>query len=111
MVKIKYNRPKGHRLKNVGFRFLSSYWDNACSLWWSEEYNKWVLDTDDAPYNFLSSCVPCKSLRAAIRMVEKADVPNGTRFVLESKYRLNNPYGTPFDIILTKRGGKNEIRK
>lgn len=110
MVKIKYNRPKGHRLKNVGFCFLSSHWDNACSLWWSEEYNKWVLDTDNTSYNRLSSCAPCKSLRAAIRMVEKADVPIGTKFVLENKYRLNDPYGRPFDIILTKRGGKNEIR-
>lgn len=94
MVKIKYNRPKGYRLKNVGFCFLS----------------KWVLDTGDTSYNLFSSCAPCKSLRAAIRMVEKADVPIGTKFVLESRYRLNDPYGRPFDIILTKRGGKNEIR-
>ena len=94
MVKIKYSRPKGHRLKNVGFRFLSIH-----------------VNTGDTSYNLLYNYAPCKSLRAAVRMVEKADVPIGTRFVLESKYRLNNPYGTPFDIVLTKRGGKNEIRK
>lgn len=92
-MKIKYQAPKGRRIKNHDFCWLET--ENSL-YWYVESIKQWRL-FEDIPKNceYYSTGCLCKSLKAAIRRIKKYDLPKGTEFVLVSKW-------VGHDIYITK---------
>ena len=91
-MKIKYQAPKGHRIKSYGFCWLQP--ENSL-YWFREDIKQWRLNEDMPVGVACSSGDLCKSLKAAIRKIKKYDLPKGTEFRLVSKW-------VGYDIYITK---------
>ena len=93
---MKYQKQKGERIKNCYFRFLEPV--EHAKYWYYPHLNDWV-DEEKHPEVIGKDCASferCRSLKAAIRKVNKADVPKGTVFILLSRY-------VGYDIEIIKR--------
>jgi hypothetical protein len=92
-MKIKYQAPKGRRIKNHDFYWLEH--ENSLYLY-VESIKQWVL-FEDIPKNcgYYSTGDTCRSLKAAIRRIKGYNMPKGTKFRLVSKW-------VGYDIYITK---------
>lgn len=85
-MRIKFNQPKGSRIKNSGFTGLTTW----CDFNWCEHLEMWI-DNDkcylkDIRYSSHNSNI--KTLRSAIRHLNKHKhyLPKRTCFTLRSKW-------------------------
>lgn len=93
---MNYGRKKNTRIKNCYFRFIEPV--EYAKYWYYPHLNDWI-DEDKHPEVVGRDCASfeqCKSLKSAIRKVNKASVPKGTIFRLVSKY-------VGYDIRIIKR--------
>ncbi len=95
---MKYQKQKGERIKNsrfIGLELLdnssTNYWFYPCINNWADDYVRPELKKRGC-----QNWEDCYSLKAAIRKVNKADVPKGTVFILLSRY-------VGYDIEIIKR--------
>lgn len=96
-VSIKYNKKRGSRIKNYGFRWIELDYDHILDYDYYPSLNNW-FNSNDPKVNLTMDCSSgedCHSLKAAIRKVKKANVKKGTKFILVSKY-------VGYDIEITK---------
>lgn len=94
---MKYQKQKGLRIKRYGTGI--TIFDNNANYWYYPHLHNWV-DENEQPEVVGKDCAnyePCRSLKAAIRKVNKASVPKGTVFTLRSRY-------VGYDIDIVKRG-------
>lgn len=94
---MRYQKQKGKRIKNSRFVGISLL-DNSTNYWFYPCINNWA---DDYVHPELvkrgsQNWEDCRSLKAAIRKVKKANVPKGTVFILSSRY-------VGYDIEIIKR--------
>ena len=86
-MKIKYQAPKGLRIKkqfiSLGLDINAN--DEYLYWWYYPESYEWRKDSDlrDNETYASSSCL-CRSLKAAIRLIKKWNFPKGTTFRLSS---------------------------
>lgn len=86
-MKIKYQAPKGQRIKNQSF---SLELDRDMQDWicWAyhPETNEWRNTLVDASWKtgetYATTFCQCYSLKAAIRRIKQWNFPKGTKFVL-----------------------------
>lgn len=99
-MKIKYQAPKGNRIKK---QFIGLELDNETDEGWLNwldwryypESNEWRKDSDFKPHEtYASSSCPCHSLKAAIRLIKKWNFPKGTVFRLCSIWVGHDVYIT-----------------
>ena len=84
---MKFKQCKGHRIKHYGFMGLSAIGDRG--WYWYCDNGRWLTTSElnkAEQYHFASDYCDCKSLKAAIRKIKKANVPKGTKFILESRF-------------------------
>ena len=92
-MKIKYEAPKGRRIKRYGFCGLEH--ENK-DYWYVRDIRQWRTYEDILKnVQCFSSFAHCKSLKSAIRQIRKYDCPKGTKFRLASKW-------VGYDIDITK---------
>lgn len=99
-MKIKYQAPKGSRIKNQFHSLELDIDTEAWTLWWyypeSGEWRKIIYD--ESPYKkgetYSQSYCLCSSLKAAIRKIKKWNFPKGTTFRLCSLWRGHDIYIT-----------------
>lgn len=99
-MKIKYQAPKGHRIKK---QFLGVELDNETDEGWLNwlgwryypESKEWRKDSDfKLGETYASSSCSCRSLKATIRKIKKWNFPKGTKFRLCSMWVGHNIYIT-----------------
>lgn len=93
---MKYYKQKGLRIKRYGTGIM--IYDSDANYWYYPHLHNWVDDSEH-PEVVGKDCAnyePCRSLKAAIRKVNKANVPKGTVFTLTSRY-------IGYDIDIVKR--------
>lgn len=95
---MKYYKQKGARIKSYGFTCITIY-DHGAKYWYYPHLHNWVDDSahPEVIGKDCASFEPCRSLKAAIRKVNKTSVPKGTVFTLMSRY-------VGYDIDIVKRG-------
>ena len=94
-MKIKFQAPKGRRLKNQ-FMYLEMDLDNWNKMMYFPENNEWRdFKTGYKPNETcsLSFCF-CRSLKAAKRKIKKWNLPKGTIFKLCNRF-------VGYDIYIT----------
>lgn len=82
-MKIKYQAPKGHRIKNHDFCWLET--ENSL-YWFREDIKQWRLNEDIPDGVACSTGDLCRSLKSAIQKIKNYDLPKGTEFRLVSKW-------------------------
>lgn len=92
-MKIKYEAPKGRRLKKQ-FVCLEPDEDNRFVLWYYLDFNQWSEYNGELSGDSQSWC-DCRSLKAAIRKIKNWNIPKGTKFRLCSRW-------VGYDIYITK---------
>ena len=79
MIKIKYNKPKGQRIKS---RFIGITTDSS-DYWYNYDVKKWE-HVDNSTIGGKTSHAPCNSVKSFVRKLKK--LPKGIEFILVSKY-------------------------
>ena len=79
MAKIKFQKPKGQRIKNR-FMGITSF---QVEYWYNYESKKWE-HYEKSTKGGKSSHQPCKSYKAFVRKLKKA--PKGIEFILVSRF-------------------------
>lgn len=81
---MKFQKNKGFRSKK-GFLWLSPL--DSFYLYCPELHN-WINELSESPKysSFSTSYEHCRSLKAAIRKINRANVPKGTTFILSSRF-------------------------
>lgn len=86
---MKFQKEKGHRIKKYGFFGISAISNNGDCYWYCDETGKWLTTSEldkAVDVKLASDYLGCKSLKAAMRKIKKANVPKGTKFVLQSRF-------------------------
>ena len=94
-MKIKYEAPKGRRLKKQ-FMTLEMDLDNWLYMMYFPESNEWRDQSSGyKPHETCSaSFCFCRSLKAALRKIKNWNMPKGTKFRLCSRF-------VGYDIYIT----------
>lgn len=93
-MKIRYQAPRGQRIKCYGYCGISH--EDHLNYSYIPSLKQWVYEEeipDGVPV--ITNFDDCKSLRCAIRKIKHYNAPKGTKFILESRY-------VGHDIYITK---------
>ena len=93
-MKIKYQAPKGRRIKKQFIALEIDYTTEDWVYWWYyPESHEWRKDMSfKTGETYSSSSCDCRSLKAAIRLIKKWNLPKGTTFMLSSIWMGHDVY-------------------
>lgn len=82
-MRVIYNKPRGKRIKNQ-FTGLALWSDEDYR--YSDKYKKF-MEFDDIDEGIISNQCECRSIRQAIRILKKNNLPKGMVFRLWNKWQ------------------------
>ncbi len=91
-MRIRYEKPKGNRMKKQMWGISCISDNDECYTY--SDYNRKFMPYDDIKEGCACSHCHCRSLKSAIRILKKSNLPKGLTFCVDSIFYGYNIYIT-----------------